>query len=243
MNQPENVKQIVQKGYQKMATAGCGCSCKKRNISASIGYSPEDINAFSDANLGLGCGNPTAMSRIKVGDTVLDLGCGAGFDAFIAARKVGPSGKVIGVDMTREMLDKAVANAAKLGYENTQFILGDIEALPVEKDTIDIVISNCVINLAPDKDKVFAEAHRVLKPGGKLYVSDIVLLEDLTAQQRSDETLIVGCVAGALLKDDYIGKIKRAGFDVAILVENTAISKEQYQGIPLESLTIEATKK
>ncbi|MFA5386722.1 MAG: arsenite methyltransferase [Candidatus Paceibacterota bacterium] len=237
----QNVKNIVKDSYGKIA-ASAGCGCKSKQIAAEIGYSAADVSAAPEANLGLGCGNPTAISSIKPGDTVLDLGSGAGFDAFLAARKTGAAGKVIGVDMTGAMVEKAKENARKNNFTNVEFRLGDIEQLPVADNSIDIVISNCVINLAPDKDKVFREAHRVLKPGGKMYVSDIVLLAELSAEQRSDKTLIAGCVGGALLKRDYLDKLTAAGFQVNERKENKRISKQQYQGLPVESLTFEAIK-
>ena len=156
-------------------------------ISKSIGYSDEEINTVPEANLGLGCGNPTALGEIKEGDTVLDLGSGAGFDCFLAAKKVGKSGKVIGVDMTEEMVDKAEVNCQRnTTNTNVEFRLGDIENLPVETGSVDVIISNCVINLAPNKSKVFNESYRVLKNGGKMYVSDIVLLKELNEKQRND---------------------------------------------------------
>lgn len=245
----EKTKKIVKEAYSKIArekqTCGCQCGCNKydpEGISKAIGYQKEDISAVPEANLGLGCGNPTAFSEIREGDVVLDLGAGAGFDCFLASKKAGKSGKVIGVDMTEEMIEKARANAKKYGYLNVEFKLGDIEKLPIEDGSVDVIISNCVINLAPDKDKVFAEAYRVLKNNGKMFVSDIVLLKELSNEQKNDRELIAGCVGGALLKDDYLSKARKAGFKVEILNENKEISKEQYQGIPLESLLIRAIK-
>jgi len=170
-------------------------------------------------------------------------GGGAGFDVFLAARKVGNKGKVIGIDFSKEMIKKAKANAIKYNYKSTEFKLGDIEKLSIEDSSIDVIISNCVINLAPDKDKVFRESYRVLKKGGKMFVSDIVLLKELTNEQKKNEQLISCCVAGALQKGEYINKIKNKGFQVKILGEDRGISKRQYEGIPLESLKIEATKK
>jgi len=243
--QKDDIKAIVKESYANIAKtqSGCGCSCRKAQaISKSIGYTDEEIGAVPEANLGLGCGNPTALGKIKEGDIVLDLGSGAGFDAFLAAKRVGASGKVIGVDMTEEMITKATENTKKYNYTNVEFRLGDIENLPVEDNTVDIIISNCVINLAPDKLKVFKEAFRVLKSGGRMYISDIVLLDNLTEEQRNDETLIAGCVGGALLRDEYIQIIKNSGLEVNILGENKEISKEQYQGLPLESLAVEAVK-
>ena len=239
-----NIKDIVKKNYADIATTqrSC-CACKSaESISKSIGYSDEEMGAVPDANLGLGCGNPIALGKIKQGDIVLDLGSGAGFDSFLAADRVGASGRVIGVDMTEEMIAKAKENVQKYKYTNVEFRLGDIENLPIDDDSVDIIISNCVINLAPNKLKVFKEANRVLKSGGRMYISDIVLLENLTDEQKNDEALIAGCVGGALLKDDYIAIIKNAGLLVTILGENKEISKKQYQGMPLESLAVEAVK-
>jgi len=200
------------------------------------------MKAVPEANLGLGCGNPTALGKIKEGDVVLDLGSGAGFDCFLAARKVGKSGKVIGVDMTRDMINKARSLAKKHGYTNVEFRFGEIEKIPVENESVDVLISNCVINLAPDKLKVFKDAHRVLKQNGKMYVSDIVLLKELDDSQKNDKDLLSGCVAGALLKDDYLGKLEKAGFKVKVLSEDKEISERQYNGIALESIKLEATK-
>jgi SAM-dependent methyltransferase len=245
----EEIKKVVQDSYAKLAqqSSGCGCKCScasdtSQVISKSIGYSDEEMNAVPEANMGLGCGNPIAISKIKTGDIVLDLGSGAGFDAFLAAKKVGERGKVIGVDMTKEMIVKATILANKYKYQNVEFKLGEIENLPVDDSSIDIIISNCVINLAPDKLKVFKEAYRVLKQGGRMYISDIVLLEDLSEEQRNDENLIAGCVGGAILKDDYIKIVEQSGLQVNILGENKEISKVQYQGLPLESLSLEIIK-
>ena len=248
----KDVKKIVKKAYSKVATNSnsscCQCGCGTldeqtiKKLSKSIGYSEEEMNAVPEANLGLGCGNPTAFSNIKEGDTVLDLGSGAGFDCFLASRKVGKIGKVIGLDMTEEMIAKARILAKEHGYSNVEFRLGDIEKMPLDDNSVNVIISNCVINLAPDKSKVFKEAYRVLKSGGKMYVSDIVLLGKLTDEQLNDEDLLSGCVAGALLKQDYIEKIKHAGFKVRVLSEDVDISKTQYNGLALESIKIEAAK-
>lgn len=251
-NKNDEVKRTVRKAYSKIATNSNSCCCQcgcgsldeqtVKKISKSIGYSEEEINAVPEANLGLGCGNPTAFSSIKEGDTVLDLGSGAGFDCFLASRKVGKTGKVIGLDLTEEMIAKARILAKEHGYSNVEFRLGDIEKMPLNDSSVDIIISNCVINLAPDKSKVFKEAYRVLKNGGKMYVSDIVLLGELTDEQLNDEDLLSGCVAGALQKDDYLGKIQQAGFKVNIIGEDKEISKSQYNGLALESIKIEALK-
>jgi len=241
----QKVKKIVKDKYGKIANSGCGCQCScddGKDISKAIGYSEEEVNNVPEANLGLGCGNPIAHGKINEGDTVLDLGSGAGLDSFLAAKKVGPTGKVIGVDMTQEMIDKAKLNAKKYNYDNVEFRLGDIENLPVDDNFVDIIISNCVINLAPDKLKVFKEAFRVLNKGGRMYISDIVLLESLSEEQRNNEELITGCVGGAMLKDEYIETIKKVGFTVNILNEDKDISKKQYQDLPIVSLSIEAVK-
>ncbi len=245
MKKPEEIKKIVKDKYKEIAVkgSGCGCNCKSsQDISKEIGYSDKDLIIGEGANLGLGCGNPVAISKIKKGNVVLDLGCGAGFDSFLAAKKVGVNGKVIGIDMTEEMIKRAKVNAEKLGVKNVEFILGEIENLPIKDNSIDIIITNCVINLTPDKTKTFKESYRVLKSGGKVYLSDIVLLSELSEEQRNDKDLLSGCVAGALLKEDYLEKIKSVGFNVRILSENKEISKQQYQGIALESLTVELIK-
>ena len=240
-----DTKRIVKEKYIQIAQQkikSCGCSCSNKSTSKTIGYTDEQLKNVGGADLGLGCGNPVAFSNIKEGDTVLDLGSGAGIDCFLAAKKVGPKGKVIGIDFTEEMIVKAKSNALKGGYNNVDFMLADIDNLPIENETVDIIISNCVINLDPDKEKVFREAFRVLKSGGKLFVSDIVLLEKLTKEQKSNKDLIAGCVGGALLKQDYISIAEKVGFKIKILNENKSISKEQYQGIPLESLLLEGDK-
>lgn len=242
-----DVKKIVQTAYSGIATEqrplrSGSCSCSKKNISKEIGYTDEQLHKVGGANLGLGCGNPTAFSAIKKGDTVVDLGSGGGIDCFLAAEKVGTRGKVIGIDFTKEMIDRARAHAMAGGHDNVEFILGDIERLPLADGSVDVIISNCVINLAPDKRAVFNEAHRVLKAGGRIYVSDIVLLAALTPEQKNDHGLIAGCVAGAMQKDDYIEIVRSAGFSIRVLSENKDISKQQYEGIALESLMLEATK-
>ena len=237
----KDVKRIVKESYGKIAESGCGCGCSRTGaeISKAIGYSDEDLANVPESDLGLGCGNPTALGEIKEGAVVLDLGSGAGIDCFLASKKVGPKGKVIGVDMTKAMVEKAKENAEKYGYKNVEFRLGDIEALPVESNSIDVVVSNCVINLSPDKKKVFAEASRVLKKNGRMYVSDIVLLKELTKAQRKDEKLIAGCVGGALLREKYLSIIHNSGFKAIILHEDKGISKAQYNGLALESLKLE----
>jgi SAM-dependent methyltransferase len=242
----DKIKHAIKKKYSQIAkdnSSSCKCSCSS-DISENLGYSKEEIESVPEgSNLGLGCGNPTALAQLKKGEVVLDLGSGAGFDVFLASKKVRESGRVIGVDMTEDMINKARENSKKGNYSNVEFRLGDIENLPVDDNSIDTIITNCVINLAPDKSRVFEEAYRVLKTNGKMFISDIVLLEELTEEQRSNEDLLTGCVAGALLKDDYINKIKKIGFGVKILSEDKEISKKQYEGILLESIKIMAYKK
>ena len=194
-----------------------GCGCKPTDKLPAIGYTPQDLEQAGEANLGLGCGNPLALAGIQEGMTVLDLGAGAGFDALLAWRRVGPTGRVIGVDMTDDMLARARENAANLGATNVEFRKGNIERLPVEDASVDLVISNCVINLSPDKPAVFREMQRVLKPGGRFAVSDIVLLRPLPAAIRDDIEAYVGCIAGAGLLSDYLTMALTAGFtDLAI---------------------------
>lgn len=229
----EEIKEAVRNNYGKIAEQSssccatgspcCGSPIQVQDISRKIGYSDEELQAVPEgANLGLGCGNPVAIASIKEGEIVLDLGSGAGFDCFLAASKVGEHGRVIGVDMTPEMITKARENASQGGYKNVEFRLGEIENLPVEDRLVDLVISNCVINLSPDKGRVFTEAYRTLKPGGRLMVSDIVLLKPLPSPILNSIEAYVGCIAGAAIKSDYIEAIESAGFqDVAIIEETT----------------------
>lgn len=193
-----------------------------------MGYSLEELsNVPNDSNLGLGCGNPTALASIKEGETVLDLGSGAGFDVFLASPRVGQTGKVIGVDITEEMINKARENARIGGYTNVEFRKGDIENLPIDDGSTDVIISNCVINLALDKQKVFNEAFRVLRPNGRLMVSDVVLLKPLPQELLNDEASLVGCVSNAILKQDYLTLLKNAGFsDIHISKEVPAFLPE-----------------
>ncbi|MGQ9647047.1 MAG: arsenite methyltransferase [Thermodesulfobacteriota bacterium] len=227
----KDIKETVKVRYGRIAKQGTSCcgpasSCcgspdPAQDISRKIGYSDEELKVVPEgANLGLGCGNPVALASLREGETVLDLGSGAGFDCFLAAQKVGEKGTVIGVDMTPEMVEKANENAKKNNYRNVEFRLGDIETLPVDNDSIDVVMSNCVINLSPDKGKVFKEAFRALKPGGRLTISDIVLLEELPAFIRESIDAYVGCVSGAMMKNEYLEKIEAAGFqDVRVIDE------------------------
>jgi arsenite methyltransferase len=211
----------------------CGGENLVENISMAVGYSAQDLQTVPEgANLGLGCGNPVALASLKEGETVIDLGSGGGFDCFLAARQVGKRGRVIGVDMTPEMLDKARGNARKGDYANVEFRLGEIENLPVADNVGDIIISNCVINLSPDKGQVFQEAFRVLKPGGRLMVSDIVLLQELPAAILKSVSAYTGCVAGALRKDDYLGAISNAGFQEIKIIDETLFPVKDLLGHP-----------
>ncbi|MFN8543716.1 MAG: arsenite methyltransferase [Candidatus Binatia bacterium] len=219
---PDTIRVAVRKRYGERATSCCGPD--PAAVARAIGYGDAEIAAVpTGANLGLGCGNPTALATLRPGDTVLDLGSGAGFDAFLVAAAVGPAGRVIGVDMTPEMIAKATDNARRAGLTNVEFRQGMIEALPVESATVDAIISNCVINLSPEKARVFREAHRVLKPGGRLLVSDIVLNAPLPEALRTSIEAYVGCVAGAALRDDYLRLLADAGFcDVEVVRDTDA---------------------
>ena len=217
--EPVQLKAAIRERYAEVAegtaTCGslCGCTENAEGLAIAFGYSAEELATLPEgANLGLSCGNPQAVAAMEPGETVLDLGSGAGFDCFLAARKVGPAGRVIGVDMTDAMLEKARANAEKAGLANVEFRKGEIEALPVEDDSVDVVISNCVLNLVPDKDRAFREIHRVLKPGGRLAVSDMAWEAEPAASVRKDLEALVGCIGGALVLDDYVSRLKRAGF-------------------------------
>jgi len=216
----EKIKKMVRQGYAEVAKKkGCCCSS---SISENIGYSKQELKSVpTEANMGLGCGNPVALASLREGETVVDLGSGGGLDCFLAAKKVGASGKIIGVDMTPEMIDRARENARKSKHKNVEFRLGEIENLPVADNTADAIISNCVINLSPDKHRVFEEAYRTLKPGGRLMISDIVLLKDLPETVKSSARAYVGCLAGAMLKQEYIAGIEKAGFKDVQIVEET----------------------
>jgi len=221
------IRQEVRERYAERATAKCSCcgpAQSEKSVSKAIGYSDEQLSAAPvGANLGLGCGNPTALASLKAGETVLDLGAGAGLDCFLAGRAVGPTGRAIGVDMTPEMIDRARENAQRDGIENVEFRLGEIEHLPVADESVDVVISNCVINLSPDKPQVFREACRVLKPGGRLFISDIVLDTPLPAEIRNSIEAYVECIAGASMRADYLDAITSAGFDdVEVLADTSA---------------------
>jgi SAM-dependent methyltransferase len=236
----KKIKQIVQERYSQIATQNTSCCCSPEpccgpentaeQTGKAIGYSEQDLRSVPDnANLGLGCGHPIALASLQEGETVLDLGAGAGFDCFLASQKVGKKGKVIGVDMTADMLEKARENAKNGPYGNVEFRLGEIENLPLETETVDVVISNCVINLSPDKKKVFQEAFRVLKLGGRLMISDLVLVKDLPESVKQSVEAYTGCIAGAMRKEHYIKLIQDAGF------EQIEVQGEEFFSLGLES--------
>lgn len=241
MNEKE-IKKVVKNRYARIAKQDqqsccptCACGSSPLSQAELIGYSREDLeHAPRESIIGLGCGNPIAMADLKTGEVVLDLGSGAGVDVFLAANKVGPTGRVIGVDMTEEMVDRAESIARNHGYHNVEFCLGVIENLPLDNESVDAIISNCVINLSPDKSKVFREAYRVLKPGGRLTVSDIVSEGALPSEIKNDLDAWACCLGGALEQQEYLEKMRRAGFeDVQVLS-----SKECYiEGEGSQALT------
>jgi len=238
----EEIKDWVRERYAVVARGGSCCGPSRaaissgRELAKAVGYSDElEAMPESVTESFTGCGNPVALASLKEGEVVLDLGSGAGLDVFLAAERVGRTGKVIGLDMTPEMIQKANENAAELGVKNVEFRFGDIEDMPIGDESIDVIISNCVINLAPDKSKVFREAHRVLKPGGRLMVSDIVTEGELPQELREDVEAWAGCIAGALSEKDYLHSIRRVGF-----VDVTVVSKASFG--PISSAKIEAYK-
>ncbi|HEX8039167.1 MAG TPA: arsenite methyltransferase [Chryseosolibacter sp.] len=242
MNTAEELKKIVKEKYSEIAEqsreenasgccgAACGCATIDEAIMAEDYASVKGYVA--DADLGLGCGLPTEYAQIKEGDVVVDLGSGAGNDAFVARSLTGSSGKVIGVDFTEKMLAKARANAEKLGFNNVEFRYGDIENMPVNENVADVVVSNCVLNLVPDKARAFQETFRILKPGGHFSVSDIVLRGDLPEGLRSSAEMYAGCVSGAVQKDDYLKAVKDAGFT------SVKLQKERKITVPDEILSV-----
>jgi len=246
----EEIKKAVRKGYAKIVKQNSSCcvpvnSCCEsadlaQGVSKKIGYTEEELKAVPEgANLGLGCGNPVALASLGEGETVLDLGSGAGFDCFLAANKVGKNGRVIGVDMTPEMIEKARENAQKGDYGNVEFKLGELENLPVADNSVDVIISNCVINLVPDKRKVFMEAFRVLKLGGRLMISDIVLLKELPDFIKNSVEAYIGCLSGAIMRDEYIGAIKGVGFQEIRIIDETSFPAECLVNDPTAKAIIE----
>lgn len=235
MKRKDEIRATIRKNYAKVAkgsAGGCcssGCCCGSAPVdineaSSRIGYTKDDLSSVpSESNMGLGCGNPLAIASIKEGEVVLDLGCGGGFDCFLARKQTGESGKVIGVDMTPDMIDLAQRNAAKSGYKNVEFRLGEIEHLPIEDSSVDVIISNCVINLSPDKEKVFKEAYRVLKTGGRLSISDVVATDRLPQHIRDDLDSISSCVGGAEYVEDLKVMIQNAGFkDIRLTLKSNS---------------------
>ena len=249
----DDVKEIIKEHYGKIAATGgsccgpnCGCGSESDEQVVSVmmndEYTNVDEQIVAAADLGLGCGTPTAFADLQPGMTVLDLGSGAGIDVFLAAKAVGPNGKAIGLDMTDEMLKRARANKVKLGISNAEFWKGEIENMPVESNTIDRIISNCVINLVSDKSKAFSEMHRVLKPGGKFTVSDIVSVGKIPDDVRRDMELWAGCIAGALDKNEYLQIVREAGFKDLTISAEKPYNLEGNTSFGLESITLTATK-
>ncbi len=217
---------------QEAAKVARCCATPQQTASKAVGYTDEELGAIPDgADLGLGCGNPTALASLKEGEVVLDLGSGGGIDCFLAANAVGKNGRVIGVDMTPEMIERARENARESDYTNVDFRLGEIEHLPVADNSVDVVISNCVINLSSDKAQVFKEAYRVLKPGGRVMVSDIVLLKELPESIRNSVAAYTGCIAGASIKKDYLAAIASAGFQDVEVVSEVSLRREELVGL------------
>lgn len=217
----ESVVGVVRERYGAFARSGqAGDRPGVRGVAEAFGYTPEELAAIpAEANMGLSCGNPTATAHLRSGEAVVDLGCGGGIDVFLAARKVGPTGKAVGIDMTPEMIDRARANAGRAGITNVEFHLARIDQLPLSDNSVDCILSNCVINLAPDKPAVFREMFRVLKPGGRVAVSDIALKKPLPEEVARDVLAYVGCVAGAELIADYERQLKEAGFEAVQVVD------------------------
>ena len=229
-------------GSQEAAKVASCCATPQQPASKAAGYTDEQLGVIPDgADLGLGCGNPTALASLKEGEVVLDLGSGGGIDCFLAANAVGKNGRVIGVDMTPEMLEKARENARKGNYANVDFRLGEIEHLPVADNSVDIVISNCVINLSPDKAQVFKETYRILRPGGRVMVSDIVLLKELPDAIKSSVAAYTGCIAGASRKENYLATIASAGFQDVEVISEVSLGTGELAGLAA-SINVRAIK-
>ena len=246
------VRQVVRQQYSRVAESDACCSgpsccgtSTPEAVSQALGYSAHETAAVpAGANMGLGCGNPHAIAALKPGETVLDLGSGGGFDCFLAARQVGDAGRVIGVDMTPAMLSKARANAEQGGYANVEFRLGEIEHLPVADRSVDVILSNCVINLSPDKPRVFAECFRVLKPGGRLAISDVVAFADIPAHIRDDMVLLTGCMAGATPLAELDKTLRALGFEdvrIAPKEESKSFIRDWAPGTPVTDYVVAAT--
>jgi arsenite methyltransferase len=244
MEERIDIRAVVRERYGAIAEGkGCGCgtggdagggTC----CASELGYSEGEKAAIPEgANLGLGCGAPVSLAGPKRGETVLDLGSGAGVDVFLAAKEVGPEGRAIGVDMTPAMIDRARANAVRGGYTNVEFRLGEIEHLPLLDASVDVIVSNCVVNLSPEKEQVFREAFRVLKPGGRMLLSDLVLERPLPLKTRESIEAYVGCIAGASLRGDYLRQIRDAGFQ-----EVEVVREGRYGAEPVTSVQVRAAK-
>jgi len=234
------IRELVRQAYRKVDDGGAGLGDDSTLAARAVGYEADDLDGVAgEANLGIGCGNPHALANIATGEVVLDLGSGAGFDALVAAPNLGDNGRFIGVDMTPEMLARARRNVVKAGFErNIEFREGLIEDLPVSSDSVDVAISNCVINLSPEKDRVFRELYRVLKPGGRIAISDIVLSQPLPDSIPATAGW-VACVTGALVEDEYLGAIRSAGFvDVEYTRVNAAALFDTCTSDPLASTLI-----
>lgn len=242
----EDTRKLVRDAYGKIAreggrSGGCGCSLEKAGFAKSIGYTDEELkNVPADAQMSLGCGNPASLAGLKEGETVLDLGSGAGFDCFVASARVGSRGRIIGVDMTPEMIEKARNNAERNGIRNVEFRLAEIESLPIGDSSVDVIISNCVINLSPEKQKVYQEAYRVLKPGGRLAISDIALIRELPEKVHRSLEAYTGCIAGAMLVHEYKRIVESSGFhDVKISLKNTGSCMASQTSDPLGRAIVE----
>lgn len=224
MNDRETILKTVHDQYAAVARSGLSNdSAAVRGVAAAFGYSDDELASLPpEANMGLSCGNPLAIASLKSGEVVVDLGCGGGLDVLLAARQVGPTGKAIGIDMTADMLERARAGAAKVGASNVEFHQAEIDNLPLADNSVDCIVSNCVINLVPDKDKVFREMLRVLKPGGRVAISDIALHQPLPEEIRPSIEAYVGCIAGALLIDDYRQRLAQAGFEHVTVTDTGA---------------------
>jgi len=221
----------IAKGKKKSCCQTIASCCSASNVSQKMDYSKKELNSIpKDADMGLGCGNPVALASLQKGETVVDLGSGGGIDAFLAAKRVGDEGRVIGIDMTEEMVKKAEKNTKKSGLKNVEFKLGDIENIPLQDNIADCIISNCVINLASDKQRVFDEAFRISKPNGRLMVSDMVIIKDLPEKVLKSVEMHVGCIAGALKKEEYLNKIRSSGFSDVTVIKEDAIHLLHYIG-------------